>query len=144
MCSYKWAYKSPNMSYKYGYPTYKPTYHYPPSRHSSAPCGGEDMHIQLKVCAEFEQKCGHRTLHAARALFVRNVWGCASRDLSSCVERRQWGEKGRGKAKLGCYALFHTTLTTPEPQTPHTRASVLNPEPSQPKEPYPESPIPLN
>ena len=29
MGSYKWAYKSPNMGYKYSYPTYNPTYNYP-------------------------------------------------------------------------------------------------------------------
>ena len=29
MGSYKWGYKSPNMGYKYSYPTYNPTYSYP-------------------------------------------------------------------------------------------------------------------
>ena len=29
MGSYKWGYKSPNMGYKYSYPTYSPTYNYP-------------------------------------------------------------------------------------------------------------------
>ena len=29
MGSYKWGYKSPNMGYKYSYPTYNPTYNYP-------------------------------------------------------------------------------------------------------------------
>ena len=29
MGSYKWVYKSPNMGYKYSYPTYNPTYYYP-------------------------------------------------------------------------------------------------------------------
>ena len=29
MGSYKWGYKSSNMGYKYGYPTYIPTYNYP-------------------------------------------------------------------------------------------------------------------
>ena len=29
MGSYKWGYKSPNMSYKYTYPTYNSTYNYP-------------------------------------------------------------------------------------------------------------------
>ena len=29
MGSYKWGYKSPNMGYKYSYPTYNPTYKYP-------------------------------------------------------------------------------------------------------------------
>ena len=27
--SYTWGYKSPNMGYKYSYPTNNPTYHYP-------------------------------------------------------------------------------------------------------------------
>ena len=27
-CGYKWGYKSPNMGYKYSYPTYNPTYNY--------------------------------------------------------------------------------------------------------------------
>ena len=29
MGSYKWGYKSPNMTYKYSYPTYNPIYNYP-------------------------------------------------------------------------------------------------------------------
>ena len=29
MGSYKWGYKSPNMGYKYSYPTCNPTYNYP-------------------------------------------------------------------------------------------------------------------
>ena len=28
MGSYKWGYKSPNLGYKYSYPTYSPTYNY--------------------------------------------------------------------------------------------------------------------
>ena len=29
MGSYNWSYKSPNVGYTYGYPTYNPTYNYP-------------------------------------------------------------------------------------------------------------------
>ena len=29
MGTYKWGYKSPNVGYKYSYPTYNPTYNYP-------------------------------------------------------------------------------------------------------------------
>ena len=29
MGSSKWGYESPNTGYKYGYPTYDPTYNYP-------------------------------------------------------------------------------------------------------------------